>query len=237
MSLRHAERSAAHVSEGTELASCVLRAPHMITTTLLTLLAAAEVSTSSIPVEPPAPPTWSVQLSLAAPSLLGASFSLGPQTTSGLGGLTGGLGALGFSSIPQPSFSNGITIERALGEKWSGVLSGSFGYSTSSLTTLSGAGMLGARWYAKRTFDGFWAGPELLFMANTMDASSLGLSAFRTYAGGVRGRAGWTQPFGEHFLVSGSAGLGANLAWTTTPSSQQTLNLGLDLALSAGLVF
>lgn len=223
------------------MASGVLMAPRMITTTLLTLLAAAEVSTTTATTEAPPPTepkTWSIQLSLASPSVLNASFDISPPTGS-LGGLLGAAGGGVLGGISRPFFSNGLTVERSLGEKWSGLASLSFGYGSTGapVTTISGSGVLGARWYSSRVFDGFFAGPELLFLVNTLEAPTLGFPSSRSYAGGVRGRAGWTQPFGEHFIVSGSAAVGANVMWSTSPLQQQTLNLTLELALAAGLVF
>lgn len=223
------------------MASDMLSTRRMTTITLLTLLAAAEVS-SSPELETPERPTWGVQLSLASPTLVGASFELGGSP---------GLGVLG--TIVRPGFGNALTLERAFSERWSGTASLSFGFtSVGPLNTTTGSGMLGARWYAKRAFDGFWGGPELLFQLNVTDMTGLsalgglggvgtlgglGTASLRTYAAGVRGRAGWTQPFGEHFTVTASAGLGANVAWQTTPLAHQNLNLGLDVALGAGLVF
>lgn len=230
------------------MASDVLSTRRMTSLTLLTLLAAAEVSSSSPAPDAPERGTWGVQLSLASPTLVGASFDLGG---------TPGIGVLG--SVVRPGFSNALTLERAFTERWSAVASLSFGFTSAGpVNTTTGSGMLGARWYAKRAFDGFWAGPELLFQLNLTEAPS-GLSALgglggagslgavgglsatpmRSYAGGVRGRAGWTQPFGEHFTVTASLGLGANVAWQTTPLpfARQNLNLGLDVALGAGLVF
>ncbi|MFT3711358.1 MAG: hypothetical protein QM817_27310 [Archangium sp.] len=184
-----------------------------------------------------------MQLSVTSPSLVGASFALGPGGSGLLGGLVGGVAGLGSLAglgvgVLRPAFGNELTLERAFGPSWSGIASLSVSYSASAFNSFGGGGMLGARWYAKRTFDGFFAGPELLFQASVTDVPpGFGLSSLRSYAGGVRGRAGWTQPFGEHFVVSASVGLGANLAWATAPTSQQTLNLTLDAALAAGLVF
>ncbi|MBL8913780.1 MAG: hypothetical protein JNM17_23965 [Archangium sp.] len=211
----------------------------MTSITLLALLAAAEVSTSSPTPDVPERGTWSAQLSLASPTLVGASFDLG--------GTPPGIGVLG--AVSRPVFSNGLTLERAFGEKWTGVASVSFGFtSVSVVNTTTGTGVIGSRWYAKRAFDGFWAGPELLFQLNMSEFALGGLSGIsglgglvpsltRSYAAGLRGRAGWTQPFGEHFIVTASAGLGANVVWQTTPLARQNLNLGLDVALAAGLVF
>lgn len=68
-------------------------------------------------------------------------------------------------------------------------------------------------------------------------ARAAGAAHELTQAVGVRGRAGRTQRFGAHFLVSASAGLGANVDWTTGTFSQTTLDFSIDGTLSAGLMF
>jgi opacity protein-like surface antigen len=211
------------------LASVVLFAARMTSTLLLAVLAASEVTSTTAAAPPEAESrNWAVQLSLGTPPVLGASFELGPSV------LPSGLGSLG--TITRAQFTTSVTLERAFGEHWTGV--GAFSAGLTSmvlpLTTLNGVGVLGAHWYAKRPFDGFWVGPELMFQTNV---SLSPLSSLKYYAGGARVRLGWTQPFGEHFIVSGSTGVTAQVSWTTSPGSQQSLSVGGDLNLSAGLVF
>lgn len=204
----------------------------MITTTLLALLAATDVN-SAADVEAPKPkPAWAFQLSLGAPTVLGGSFALSGATS----GALGGLGALG---VARPLFTNALIIERAFGEQWTGLTSISFGYSAfgAGLSNTSGAAMLGARWYATRAYDGFFVGPEFLGQLNVTESSTLPLTTTNSWGLGVRARAGWTQPFGEHFILSGSAGLGATVALTSSTTASQTLNVSLDVQLAAGLVF
>lgn len=198
----------------------------MLTTLVMAVLAANEVNTVDDSVTS-SPPTWSVQLSLATPSVLGASVALES------GASPGGLGVLG---VIRPSFANALTVEHAFGERWTGVGSLSFGATfMPPLTTMAGAGVLGARWYATRALEGFFVGPEVMFQLNTTDVP--GLTGIKTYAAGAGARLGWLQRFGDHFMASASAGLNANVAWLTVPSTMQTLNVGLDLALAAGLLF
>lgn len=202
----------------------------MLTTLLMAVFAANEVN----PVEAEEP-KWAIQLSLAAPSILHSSFALGGNSGSALGGL-GGASLLGVS---RPGFATALTVERAFGEHWTGAASLGIDTNVSSVfTTISGTGVLGARWYAKRSLDGFFVGPEVMFRLNTIHTELEGIAEYRFYAAGAGARAGWMQRFGDHFMASASAGVSANVAWTTTTLMPvQTLNVGLDLALGAGLLF
>ncbi len=197
----------------------------MIITTLLTLLAASEVSQPA-PPEAPAPKIWSVQLSLATPSVLRATFELSPPTGQA------GLGVLG--ALSAFTLTNSLTGEFAIARHWTTALSLGFGFGTGSgLNTTVGSGAAGVRWYVKQPFEGFWAGPETIFQLTSYSGPVI--TGSQMYLAGARARVGWTQPFGENFLVAASAGAGADMLWL--PDQSTRLGLGLDLALTAGLVF
>lgn len=200
----------------------------MLLTALIMMLAAADVQATAQVTE--VQPKWAVNYALTSPSVIGASFSLTPASMSGLGAL---------GSVTRPTFTNTLSLERALGEHLTGLAALTFGYSQFSASTnsVSGGGLLGVHWYQSRPLDGFWAGPEVLFQLTTLQVPAGVLVGARTQAVGVRARAGWTQRFGAHFLVSASAGVGGNLDWTTGTFSQTTLNLSVDGALGAGLMF
>lgn len=198
----------------------------MLTTLLMTCLAATEVN--AVDAAQP-PPTWGLQLTLASPSILGASFALNEGS--------GGLGQLG-----RGTFMPGLTVERGFGTRWTGVASLSVGVGvTPSYNSVSGGGVLGARWYATRAFDGFFLGPELMVNLHAGASPLAGVDLFQTYAVGAGARVGWTQRFGEHFVASASAALNGHVSWSPPsagrPAPHTTLNLGLDVMLSAGLVF
>ena len=97
--------------------------------------------------------------------------------------------------------------------------------------------MVGVHWYAWRPLDGFWVGPEALFQLVTLQVTSALGPGSSAQAVGVRARAGWTQRFGAHFLVSAAAGVGGNLYWIEGAIPQTTLNLAVDGTLLAGLMF
>jgi hypothetical protein len=199
----------------------------MLLTALTMLLAAADVQTAIERTE--VQPKWAVNYALTSPSLIGASFNLTPPSSSGLGVL---------GSVSRPTFTNSLSLERALGEHLTGVAAVTFGYSQFAplVSSVSGGGLLGVHWYPYRPLDGFWAGPELVFQLTTFEAAGLG-PGMRHQAVGVRARGGWTQRFGGHFLVSASAGLGANLDAISGTFPQTTLNLSIDGTLLAGLMF
>jgi hypothetical protein len=201
----------------------------MLLTALTMMLAAADVQTTAEQAD--VQPKWAVNYALTSPSVIGASFSLTPAAQSGLGGL---------GSVTRPVFTNTLSLERALGEHLTGLVALTFGYSqfSASVSSVSGGGLLGVHWYQSRPLEGFWAGPEVLFQLTTLQVpGGLGGAGSQTQAVGLRGRAGWTQRFGAHFLVSASAGVGANLDWTSGSFAQTTLNLAVDGALGAGLMF
>ena len=200
----------------------------MLLTALTMMLAAAEVQTTAEQTE--VQPKWAVYYALTSPSVIGASFSLTPPA-SGLGGL---------GSVTRPVFTNTLSLERALGEHLTGLAALTFGFSqfTASMSSVSGGGLLGVHWYQSRPLEGFWAGPEVLFQLTTLQVPGVvGGAGAQTQAVGLRARAGWTQRFGAHFLVSAAAGVGGNLDWTTGPFAQTTLNLAVDGTLAAGLMF
>ena len=199
----------------------------MLLTALTLMFAAAEVQA------PEVQPQWAVNYALTSPSVIGASFNLTPLSVSGLGG-TGVLG-----SVSRPSFTNALSLERALGEHVTGIAALTFGFAQfeRSVSSVSGGGMLGVHWYAWRPLDGFWAGPEALFQLTTLQLPSALGPGSSTQAVGVRARAGWTQRFGAHFLVSAAAGVGANVSWFEGTTPQTTLNLAVDGTLLAGLMF
>lgn len=200
----------------------------MLLTALTMLLTAADVQTTAENTEPQ--PKWAVNYALTSPSVIGASFNLTPQANTGLGVL---------GSVTRPAFTNTLSLERVLGEHLTGVVAATFGYSQlgASLSSVSGGGLLGVHWYQSRPLDGFWVGPEVLFQLTTLQVPNGIVGASRTQAVGLRGRAGWTQRFGAHFLVAASAGVGGNIDWTTGAFAQTTLNLAVDGTLSAGLMF
>jgi hypothetical protein len=103
---------------------------------------------------------------------------------------------------------------------------------------VTGGGLLGVHWYQSRPLDGFWVGPEVLFLfsANQVPAG-LTAAVAQSQAVGARARAGWTQRFGAHFFVSASAGVGGNLNWSTGTFAQTTSSLSVDGSLGAGLMF
>lgn len=202
----------------------------MLLTTLTLLLAAAAPETT-------AEPKWAVDYALTTPSLMQASFTLASVTPSGVGSLGG---------VVVPGFTNGLSLERTLGAQLTGVAALTFGYTQFAAggSSLSGGGVLGVHWYQARALDGFWAGPELTVQLSSFHASGVSGGGFdsNTRAVGARARAGWTQRFGAHFLISASAGLGANLDSTTSTSdpgqfSQTTVHLAVDAALAAGVMF
>lgn len=203
----------------------------MITTLLMTCLAATEVNSVDAAAQPAAVEQsgWSVQLTLASPSVLGVSFALDAPD-----------GSLGF--VGQSRFLPGLTVERRFGARWVGVSSLSFGAGVSpSLNALSGGGLLGARWYPARAFEGFFVGPELMVSVNAAGSPVGGVGLFQNYAVGAGARVGWTQRFGEHFVASASAALNGHVSWRTPTAATLApltwANVGLDVMLSAGLVF
>ncbi len=208
----------------------------MITTLLMTCLAATEVNSVDAAAQPAAVEQsgWSVQLAIATPSVIGVAIGLDPT-----GGTLTGLG--GLPVIVRSSFANALTVERAVGSHWSGTASLSFGSSiTPVFNAFTGSGVVGARWYPARTFQGFFIGPELSASIQQFDLKISGLTITPLYGAGAGARAGWVQRFGANFVASASAGLNGSVVWrprTNTMEASQTLNLGLDVMLSAGLVF
>lgn len=208
----------------------------MITTLLMTCLAATEVNSVDAAAQPTVveQPGWSVQLAVAAPSVVAASFSFDAP-----GGALGGLGGL---LVTQPRFGNALTVERAFGPHWSGIASVSFSASSGpGWSFVNGGGLVGARWYASRTLEGLFVGPEVMAYGSQVTFMATSITNVPLTSVGAGARAGWAQRFGAHFIASASAGLNGSVMWRPqTPSlgaTQATLNLGLDVMLSAGLVF
>ncbi|MGV3623031.1 MAG: DUF3575 domain-containing protein [Archangium sp.] len=200
----------------------------MLTTLVLAVLAVDEVH----PLEAPEEPAWGLQLLVAAPSVLHASFGLSASTLGGLSGLGG------ISSV-RPPLSGAFTVERRFGEHWTGAAQVMFvGAFAEASTFAGGGGVIGARWYPTRAFDGFFIGPEAIALVSNSEYRAAETTRMSSWGVGLAARAGWMQRFGAHFMASASAAVGANVTSSQAfDTRMQSVNVGLELALGAGLLF